>query len=95
MVTTINEKIEKANNIKFNKKPIEKVDFLYSDNTKDDYKLNELINFLKWEKNIIKFVDWTTNTVYLRTDVEQPIYLTDPDNYAKTLDNRFALNILD
>jgi|SRR5215212_5044588 len=90
----IEQKLERMNNIQLNRKPIEKVDFFYSDGTRDDYKIGEMTNFIKWHKKIIRFVDWTTNTIHLRTDVKQPLYLTDPEGHANTFEDRTALSLL-
>lgn len=53
-----------------------------------------LVGFRDAEKKIVKFVDWTTNTVYLKTDVDQPLYLTDPDAYADTFEDRTGFLLL-
>lgn len=83
---TIENKLERIHNIKFNRTPKEKIEF-------NDCS-GEMGSFLNFHKGIIRFVDWTTNTVYLRTDVQQPLYLTDPDAHSRTFEDRTALSLL-
>jgi hypothetical protein len=83
---TNESKLERINNIKFNRTPVEKLEY--------DECRGEMISFLNFHKHLLKFVDWTTNTIYLRTDVEQPLYLTDPEGHAKTFEDRTALSLL-
>jgi hypothetical protein len=54
----------------------------------------ETQNFIVHHKHLLKFVDWTTNTIYLRTDIKQPQYLTNPDEFVAEYDDHVAQFLL-
>ena len=87
MIHEIENKLEQIHKTKFNRAPIEKKQFSEC--------RGEMISFLNFHKGITRFVDWTTNTVYLRTDVQQPVYLTDTEAYSETFEDRTALSLLE
>ena len=81
-MSNLESKLESIYHRKFNRTPV-------LEHKSQD--CHTLTGFIREERRIIKFVDWTRNTAILRTDVTQPLYLTDPEAHADTYEDRCGL----